>query len=102
MQILVPAEAAGILFTANPLNGRRDQALVNAAWGLGEAVVGGAVNPDTIVVDKASLQVIERQTADKQVMTVRINGATREQPVPIELRDAPVLDEATAAELVRL
>jgi len=41
VQLLVPAEAAGILFTANPLNGRRDQAVINAAWGLGEAVVAG-------------------------------------------------------------
>ena len=50
VQRLVPADVAGILFTANPLNGRRDQMLVNAAWGLGEAVVGGAVTPDTYAV----------------------------------------------------
>ncbi len=102
VQLLVPAEAAGILFTANPLNGQRDQMLINAAWGLGEAVVGGAVNPDTMVVDKASSQVLERQTADKQVMTVRLDGATQEQPVPPELRSAPVLDDFAVAELVRL
>jgi pyruvate,water dikinase len=102
VQLLVPAEAAGILFTTNPLNGRGDQALINAAWGLGEAVVGGAVNPDILVVDNASGQVIERQTADKQVMTVRVDGATQEQPVPLELRSAPVLDDSAAAELFRL
>lgn len=102
VQLLVPAEAAGILFTINPLNGRRDQALINAAWGLGEAVVGGAVNPDTLVVDNASGQVIERHIADKQVMTVRVDGATQEKPVPPELRCAPVLDDSAAAELYRL
>ncbi|HLE53107.1 MAG TPA: PEP/pyruvate-binding domain-containing protein [Anaerolineales bacterium] len=102
VQLLVPAEAAGILFTINPLNGRRDQALINAAWGLGEAVVGGAVNPDTVVMDNASGQVIERQTADKRVMTVRVDGATQEQPVPPELRRAPVLDDSAATELFRL
>jgi len=52
IQLLVAADAAGILFTANPLNGRRDQMLVNASWGLGEAVVGGQVTPDTITIDK--------------------------------------------------
>ncbi len=52
IQLLVPAEAAGILFTANPLNGRRDQAVINASWGLGEAVVSGAVTPDTIISRK--------------------------------------------------
>lgn len=102
VQLLVPAEAAGILFTINPLNGQGDQAVINAAWGLGEAVVGGAVNPDTIVIDKSSGVVVERQTADKQVMTVRVDGATRESPVPDELRRVPVLDDRTSAELVRL
>jgi len=102
VQLLAPAEAAGILFTANPLNGRRDQVVINAAWGLGEAVVGGAVTPDTLTVDKASRQVLERQTASKQVMTVRVDGATEEQPVPDSLQNVPVLDDALAADLTRL
>ena len=102
VQLLVPAEAAGILFTANPVTGQRDQAMISAAWGLGEAVVGGLVTPDTLTVDKASGAVLARETADKQVMTVRVNGGTEEQPVPEELRRAPVLDDEAAAELVRL
>jgi hypothetical protein len=102
VQALVPAEAAGILFTANPVTGRRDQAMISAAWGLGEAVVGGLVTPDALIVDKVSGAVLERQTADKQVMTARVNGGTEQQPVPAELRRAPVLDDETAAELVRL
>ena len=52
VQLLINAEAAGIMFTANPLNGKRDEAVINAAWGLGEAVVGGAVTPDTLTVSK--------------------------------------------------
>ncbi|MCU0521821.1 MAG: PEP-utilizing enzyme [Anaerolineae bacterium] len=102
VQILVPAEAAGILFTADPVNGRRDQAMVSAAWGLGEAVVGGLVTPDTLIVDKASGSIVEQTIADKQVMTVRTATGTEEQPVPEALRCAPVLDAAHAAELVRL
>ena len=54
IQEMVDAEAAGILFTANPINGRRDEMVINAAWGLGEAIVGGLVSPDTIVADKAT------------------------------------------------
>jgi phosphohistidine swiveling domain-containing protein len=102
VQTLVPAEAAGILFTANPVTGHRDQAMISAAWGLGEAVVGGLVTPDALTLDKASGDVLERHTADKQVMTTRVNGGTEEQPVPAELRRAPVLDDGTAAALVRL
>jgi phosphoenolpyruvate synthase/pyruvate phosphate dikinase len=102
VQLLVPAEAAGIMFTADPVTGRRDEALISAAWGLGEAVVGGLVTPDSLTVDKATGEVLGRETVDKQVMTVRVEGGTEEQPVPEELRDAPVLDDQQAAELVRL
>jgi phosphohistidine swiveling domain-containing protein len=102
VQTLIPAEAAGILFTANPVTGQRNQAMISAAWGLGEAVVGGLVTPDAIIVDKASGLVLDRQTADKQVMTARANSGTLELPVPDELRRAPVLDDSTAAELVCL
>jgi phosphohistidine swiveling domain-containing protein len=102
VQALVPAEVAGIMFTANPISGARDQAIISAAWGLGEAVVGGLVTPDALTVDKASGAVLERQTADKQVMTARVDGGTEEQPVPAELRRAPALDDEAAAELTRL
>jgi pyruvate,water dikinase len=102
VQTLVPAEAAGILFTANPVNGRRDQAMISAAWGLGEAVVGGLVTPDMLVVDKTSGAILEKQIGDKQQMTVRSDAGTQEQPVPAELRQAPVLDDRLAGELVGL
>lgn len=102
VQVLVPAEASGILFTANPVNGRRDQMVVNASWGLGEAIVGGAVTPDTLALDKASGIVIARETAEKNVQTVQVDGGVQEQPVPANLRRAPVLDAKQAAELARL
>jgi len=102
VQLLVDAEAAGILFTANPLNARHDEMVINAAWGLGEAVVGGAVTPDTITLSKADGKVISRQTAEKQVMTVRTESGTQEQPVPDSLKSIPVLSDQKAAELCRL
>ncbi len=102
VQLLVDAEAAGILFTANPLNARRDELVINAAWGLGEAVVGGAVTPDTITVRKADGKVVGRQTAEKQVMTARTDSGTAEQPVPDSLKNVPVLSDEKAAELCRL
>ena len=82
VQQLVPAEAAGILFTANPLDGNRDQMVINASWGLGEAVVGGLVTPDSIIVDKYSGKLLSYEAASKLVQTVQKNGGTREIPVP--------------------
>ena len=101
VQRMVEAEAAGILFTADPVSGRRDQILISAAWGLGEAVVGGRVTPDTLVVDKASERIISRETTDKEVMTVYVEGGTEEKPVPEARRMRPVLDDKGAVELAR-
>jgi len=100
VQELVDADAAGVLFTADPITGARGQSVINASWGLGEAVVGGQVTPDTVVVSEGT--VTEFRTGDKTVMTVRTSDGTRERPVPEELRRAPVLDERAARELAAL
>ena len=57
VQRMVDAVTAGVLFTANPVTGRRREAVVDASPGLGEAVVSGAVDPDHFVVDTASGEV---------------------------------------------
>lgn len=100
VQDLVPADAAGVLFTANPLTGARDEQVINAAWGLGEAVVGGVVTPDTHLVARGG--VIGREIAEKTAMTVRTADGTAEEPVPEDRRWAPVLDDAQAVELAAL
>jgi phosphoenolpyruvate synthase/pyruvate phosphate dikinase len=102
VQLLVNAKAAGIMFTANPLNGNRDEAVINAAWGLGEAVVGGGVTPDTITVSKPTGDLIARGTAEKLVMTVRTETGTQEQPVPDSLQKVPVLNDEQAARLTQI
>src|SRR5919108_194559 len=101
VQRMVPAEAAGMLFTADPVSGEADRSVINAAWGLGEAVVGGRVTPDTLVLDKANGGVVSRQTADKQLMTVYTEDGTADRPVAEARRHQPVLDDDAAAELVR-
>ena len=102
IQQLVPADAAGVLFTAHPLTGARDQVVINAAWGLGEAIVGGQVTPDTIVVAKASGRIIEQQINRKDVMVVRDAEGTHEAPVPEDRRTQAVLNPTQAAELTRI
>jgi len=99
IQDMVEADAAGVMFTANPANGRRDQLAISAAWGLGESVVSGTVTTDDLVVDAGTGAVVSRRTADKDVMTVYAENGTREQPVAAARRRAPVLDDRAAAEL---
>ncbi len=54
VQVMIPSEVSGILFTANPTNGERSEMIVNSSFGLGEAVVGGQVTPDTFIVDRTT------------------------------------------------
>ena len=99
VQRMVEAESAGVMFTANPANGRRDQIVISAAWGLGESVVSGSVTTDDVVVEAGTGRVLSRRTADKDVMTVYADHGTREQPVPTGRRRQPVLDDRAAAGL---
>src|SRR5712691_13427821 len=68
VQRMVEAEVAGVLFTANPLTGKRRQAIIDANPGLGEAVVSGATNPDHFVVQTTTGEIVERRLGDKQVL----------------------------------
>jgi pyruvate,water dikinase len=102
VQQLVAAEVAGVLFTANPVTGARDELMINAAWGLGEAIVSGRVTPDTIVIDKQTGAIASQEIASKDLMTVRSHQGTREEPVPVDKRRRAALEPAQAAELARL
>jgi pyruvate,water dikinase len=70
VQQMVDAVVAGVMFTANPVTGRRGETVIDASPGLGEAVVSGAVNPDRFVVDAASGTISERRLGDK-LLTIR-------------------------------
>jgi pyruvate,water dikinase len=74
VQMLVPADVAGVLFTANPTTGERSELLVNASFGLGEAIVSGQVTPDTYTVDRATGAVTARQIGAKATMIVANTG----------------------------
>lgn len=102
VQELVFADAAGVMFTANPVNGKHDEIMITATWGLGEAIVSGAVTPDTLTVAKPTGRLIRRETAEKQVMTVRTESGTSEAPVPDSQKKKAVLSDTQAAELARL
>ncbi|MDX6378967.1 MAG: pyruvate, water dikinase [Gaiellaceae bacterium] len=102
VQWLVPADAAGVVFSANPVTGARDEVVVNASFGLGESVVGGTVTPDTYVLAHAGLAVRERVVADKRRMTIAVPGGTREVPVPGRLGRMPSIDDAQARAAAQL
>lgn len=99
VQRLIDAERSGVMFTADPTNGVRSHVLISAAWGLGEAIVSGAVTPDMVVVDKQTERVISQTVAKKEVLTVRRAGGTEERPVEIAEQQRAVLMPAEAVSL---
>jgi pyruvate,water dikinase len=101
VQKLIMADVAGILFTANPVTGARDEMVINAAWGLGEAVVSGLVTPDTFVVNRKTGVAFSQDIAVKEIMTVRSETGTREHPVPEGQRRAATLGPNELGELIR-
>jgi rifampicin phosphotransferase len=102
VQQLVPADAAGVLFTADPVGGSRDQVVISANWGLGESVVAGEVTPDVAVVDRASGELASYRIGSKEVMTVPDGNATRTVDTPAGQRAAAVLSPGQAGQLARV
>ncbi|NLV11301.1 phosphoenolpyruvate synthase [Halomicrobium sp. HM KBTZ05] len=101
VQAMVDADESGVLFTSHPSTGA-ERAIVEAAWGLGEAVVSGAVSPDNYVVDRESGRVEEVTVAEKKVMHVRDGDDTVERAVPDDKREQRVLGTETLDQLVEM
>ena len=102
VQQLVLAEAAGVMFTIDPVGGAHDKVVVSANWGLGESVVAGEVTPDVAVIDRASGALVSYQVGSKEMMTVADGAATRAAGTPAGLRSAAVLSPGEAGELARV
>jgi pyruvate,water dikinase len=97
VQRMVAAEVSGVLFTANPVTGRRRQAVIDASVGLGEAVVSGAVNPDHFVVDTATGRILERRPGDKRVAVVANPGGGTRRVEPARGEEVCLSDDQIRA-----
>jgi len=104
VQKMVNAEKSGVLFTVDPASNDPGVLVIEAAWGLGEVVVGGQVAPDHYVVDKKSLDVVERTPGHKDFMLVRDEGAGENVRVDLdeEKASALVLNDAEIRALAEL
>lgn len=71
MQTMVQSDVSGIAFSLHPVTQRMDQVVIEAGYGLGEAIVSGQITPDTYIVDKLSKQPIEKHIASQDRMITR-------------------------------
>jgi pyruvate,water dikinase len=101
VQTLLDPVVAGVMFTENPVT-NADERLIEASWGLGEAVVAGLVVPDHVRLDRAG-QVLERKAGRKRIAVRPLpNGGTFEQPVTPAQVTQFCLDDAQIAALGEL
>ena len=102
VQELIDADVSGIVFTADPVTGDDSMIEINAAWGLGEAVVGGQVTPDTIAVERSSGRIMRTVINTKMVMTGLVDGGVTSLPVPEDRQNAPALSDSEVSRLIEL
>jgi pyruvate,water dikinase len=98
VQQLVPAEAAGVLFTRDPLDAEGKRMLAEASWGLGEVVVSGRVQPDRFTLDRATGAVLDRKLGSKAVRVT----AKGEEHVPPEQQRQFCLGDGQLSQLAEL
>jgi pyruvate,water dikinase len=101
VQLMVPSDVSGVLFTVNPATGKRSEMIVNASFGLGEAVVGGQVTPDTYVVDRES-RVAKETTIGAKEQKIVSDGdqGTRLEDIAEGERSLSSLSDESLNELV--
>lgn len=104
VQKMVNSRAAGVIFTINPVTGDLGQIVIEGNYGLGEAVVSGAVTPDEFVIDKASGNVVEKRVAKKTVQYIRDpkTGKTVHVEVPREKQEQPCVNDEEIMKLAEL
>jgi len=103
VQCMVDSQRSGVMFTADPASNRRDRLVIEAAFGLGEVVVSGQVEPDTYVLDKSGPHLLETRIGEKSHKLV---WDPRDRQIRVQLDDATkrarVLNEAEVLEVAAL
>jgi rifampicin phosphotransferase len=105
VQTMVESEVSGVMFTGNPINTATDQIMINASYGLGEAVVSGMVTPDEFIVWHRDQRVLARSlgTKEKRIRRDPSKGSgTITEDVPADQRELYSLSDDQIAELSQI
>jgi rifampicin phosphotransferase len=102
VQHMIEAAAAGVMFTANPITGSRNETVIDASPGLGEAVVSGAVNPDHFVVSSIDHSIVMSRLGDKRIMITSVPGGGTVHHELADRSSEACLDDRQLRQLVDL
>lgn len=94
VQKMVNSDASGIAFSVHPVTEDRNQLIIEAGWGLGEAIVSGQVTPDAYVVTKEPREILDKNVATKERGMYRIEGGGSDwQPIPAAKQEQQTLSD---------
>ncbi|MFE3188354.1 phosphoenolpyruvate synthase [Nocardia sp. NPDC059240] len=103
LQRMIVARSSGVVFTRNPMTGAQDELVISAVYGLGEGLVSGAVDADSLILDKQTGALLDIAVGDKDIRVDAGDGqGCATVAVDDTLRGARVLTEADVAELAAL
>jgi len=103
VQKMVPSEVSGVCFTVHPVTKDPNQLIIEAGWGLGEAIVAGMITPDSYVVDKTDGTILDTYISEQAIKIVRKpEGGTEEVSVNPEDRERQKLSNERVVELAKL
>jgi len=103
VQKMIQSEIAGICFTTHPVTKDKNQLIIEAGWGLGEAIVGGHITPDSYVVDKRDWKILDTNISEQEKMLVRKGSSGNIWfNVPNKLKNKQKLDPRKIIELSQL
>jgi phosphohistidine swiveling domain-containing protein len=102
VQSLIAADASGVMFTVDPIKDSRSSIVIEACFGLGEALVSGKVTPDRFVVSKKGLTLLSSTISEKKIEhTIGRNGLVEEKNVPDERSSVCCLDKKQVEKLAK-
>lgn len=99
VQKMVESEISGVAFTVHPVTKDPNSMVIEAGWGLGEAIVGGQITPDTYSIDKKNMKIADVYQSEQEMMIVREGKETNEATVPSEKKNKQKLSENQILEL---
>ncbi|MCX6811878.1 MAG: hypothetical protein NT039_04260 [Candidatus Berkelbacteria bacterium] len=103
VQKMINSEVSGICFTVHPVTTDPNQLIIEAGYGLGEAIVGGKITPDSYVIHKKENKIIDKNISSQEMMIVRgEKGDTDEVEVPKTKQERQKLNDKKIIELAKI
>lgn len=102
VQKMIQSEVSGICFTVHPVTKDKNQMVIEAGWGLGEAIVGGKITPDTYIISKKDNTILDINISEQRIMVVRSPQGIKEKKVPKSKQEKQKLSNSQIKKLAQI